>query len=431
MVDGRQPLSDRYERVYGTVRGVASGEERVRGLAAAGLAYTAEYELIRPTAGPRPRLLVVEAENRGSPLVLDALSPGASTTGPPATAVYPRSVGRFLRSERLAYARVQWQTGIAAGVPSTAQGVGEVIVRDFGRVLARRYRRRALMGVSQGAFFVDTFIAEGFNATPGGGRAYGQALTLDGTGNWMAINQLAGNGAQNAYLRANGRPLAYELMLRRPRTDPKLVDVANYTDFYRLRAGLTDTTRPPAGVHRYDWPSPHQSFAPAVVFGGFGCNGGRAIPLNPLRYGPYLRALAHGMARGHLPRSRRFTLGPRPHTSPGFNGLPGVAVRVPRSDRLSQPVGGVRFPEVDLPLGRLEPVSLSPSVTTDPLAVCGNSGGFAPFTAATVARRYSRGTYLARYARALTTLERRRYLRPADRRSTLDAAAAAYAAARR
>ena len=36
---------------------------------------------------------------------------------PPAGAVYPRSVSRFLARERLAYARVQWQTGFAAGVP--------------------------------------------------------------------------------------------------------------------------------------------------------------------------------------------------------------------------------------------------------------------------------------------------------------------------
>lgn len=430
-VQGRQGLERGYERVYGPVRGHASGRERVRGLRAAGLAYTAQYELIRPIAGPRPRLLLVEAENRGNPLVLNALTPGSSAAGPPATAVYPRKVARFLHSERLAYARVQWQTGVAAGVPPSAQGLGEVIVRDFGRALARRYPRRALVGVSQGAFFVDTFIAEGFNAVPGGGRAYAQALTVDGTGNWMALNQLAGAGAQNAYLRANGRPLSYRRMLRRARTDPTLIDVANYTDFYRLRAGLTDTTPPPPGVRRYDWPSPHQSFSPAAVFGGLGCNGGREIPLNPLRYGPYLRALVHGMARRHLPASRRFTLGPRPRTSPSFNGLPGVTVRVPRTDRLSQPRGGVRFPELELPLGRLEPVSLSPALTTSPVAVCGNSGGFTPFTPATVSKRYTRTTYLDRYARALTTLERRGYLRSADRPSMLAAAAADYAAALR
>ena len=150
----------------------------------------------------------------------------------------------------------------AAGVPATAQGVGEVVVRDVGRALGRGSPQRALAGVSQGAFFVDTFLAEGFDALPGGGRAYDLAITVDGTGNWMAINRLAGAGPQDPYLRADGRPLPYRRLLRRPRTDPLLADVANLTDFHRLRAGLTDVRRPPRGVLRYDWPSPHQSFPP-------------------------------------------------------------------------------------------------------------------------------------------------------------------------
>jgi hypothetical protein len=423
---GRQSLAGGYERVYGVAHGVVSGDEDVRGLAAGGLRYSVQYELIRPARGTRVRTLLVEAENRGSPVFLGALYAEGVAGGPPASATYRRSVSSFLRSERLAYARIQWQTGIASDVPASAQGVGEVIVRDLGRLLARSYPRRVLVGVSQGAFFVDTFLAEGFNAAPGGGRVFGHAITVDGNGNWMAINKLAGAGPQDAYLRPNGRPLPYRRILRRPRTDPALVDVANYTDFYRLRAGLTDGRRPPRGVRRYDWPSPHQSFSPEVVFGGFGCNGGAEIPLNPLRYHPYLRALTRGVARGSLPRTRRFALGPSPPTGPAFNGLPGVAVRVPRTDALAQPLGGVRFPEVDLPLGRLAPVSLSPSVTTSAGAVCGNSGGFEPFSPAAVARRYSRAAYLARYRHALTRLERGGYLRRADRAAMLAAAAADY-----
>src|SRR4051812_18484774 len=160
---GRQPLAGGYERVFGTATGTVAPSEKVRGLPPGGATYTTEYELIRPASGS-PRMLLVEAENRGSPLVLDALSgidPGAS--GPPSTAVYPSSVSKFLKSRGLAYARVQWQTGVAAGVPATAQGIGEVIVRDFGRELGKTYKRRTLAGVSQGAFFVDTFLAEGFN----------------------------------------------------------------------------------------------------------------------------------------------------------------------------------------------------------------------------------------------------------------------------
>ena len=428
-VEGSQALDGGYVRVFGTIEGVVSGDEPVRGLPAAGLTYSSQFELMRPATGVRPRLLLVEAENRGSPLLLNALSGVAPASGAPATADYPDSVSRFLRTEGLAYARVQWQTGISAGVPASAQGVGEVIVRDFGRRLARRYPRRALIGVSQGAFFVDTFLAEGFNATPGRRRAYAQALTVDGNGNWMAINRLAGSGQQDPYLRPDGRPLRYTRMLRRPRTDPRLIDVANYTDFYRLRAGLTDIGRPPRGVRRYDWPSPHQSFPASFVFGALNCNGGHEIPLSPLRNGPYLRGLVEAMARGRLPPSRRFESGPRPDTGPGFNGLPGVAVPVPRTDAASQPLGGVRFPELDLPLGRLRPVSIPPAVTTSSIAVCGNSGGFAPFAPAALASRYSRSGYLRRYGRRLRSLARGGYLRKADRQRMLELAAADFDAA--
>ena len=429
---GRQALAAGYERVFGIARGVVDAGEPVRGLPVGGLSYAVQYEVLRPTGGAASRLLLVEAENRGSPLLLNALAglePGAS--GAPSAATYPASVSRILRRERVAYARVQWQTGIAASVPATAQGVGEVIVRDFARALRATARRRALIGVSQGAFFVTTFLAEGFNAQRGSRRAYDQMLTVDGNGNWMAINGLAGTSPEDPYVRQNGRPLPYRILLHRPRTDPLLVDVANYTDFYRLRAGLTDRGRLPARVRRYDWPSPHQSFAPAIVFGGLRCNGGRQVPLNPLRYGPYLRAVVHGMAQDRLPVSRRFALGPTPATSSTFNGLPGVEVPVPRTDADAQPVGGVRFPEVGLPLGRLRPVSLPPVVTTSSGAVCGNSGGYAPFSPAEVRRRSSAREYLAGYRRRLDGLEQGRYVLRADRAAMLRAAAEDYRAATR
>jgi hypothetical protein len=112
--------------------------------------------------------------------------------------------------------------------------------------------------------------------------------------------------------------------------------------------------------------------------------------------------------------------GNRPLCSPARGG---------RIDRDGQPIGGVRFPEVELPLGRLEPVSLPPAVTTGIAQVCGNSGGYTPFTAAEVARRYSRAAYLARYRRALTSLQRRRLVLGSDRAAMLAAADAGYRAA--
>src|SRR5581483_9714129 len=142
------------------------------------------------------------------------------------------------------------------------EGVGEVILRDFARWLAGStklesfapfdpgaYQTRIFAGISLGGFLVDTFIAEGFNADPQTGHAvFDGAIAVDGTGNWIALNQLAAeNGSQEfPYLLPNGKPLAAAKLLSRPESDPFYIDIANYTDFYRLRASLTDRSDLPA-----------------------------------------------------------------------------------------------------------------------------------------------------------------------------------------
>ena len=112
----------------------------------------------------------------------------------------------FLFEHATSYARVQWQTGVAASVPENAEGVGEVIVRDFARMLGGHtkldakpagadfgpYRTLILGGISLSGFFIDTYIAEGFNADPvEGGVVFQGAIAVDGTGNWLALNSLA------------------------------------------------------------------------------------------------------------------------------------------------------------------------------------------------------------------------------------------------
>jgi hypothetical protein len=74
-------------------------------------------------------------------------------------------------------------------------------------------------------------------------------------------------------------------------------------------------------------------------------------------------------------------------------------------------------------------VSLSPSVTTSAGAVCGNSGGYEPFSPSTVRRRYSGHRYLRRYTTALLRLRLAGYVRGADFGAMLEAAAADYDAA--
>jgi hypothetical protein len=436
-----------FERVVGHVEGTVHRSERVAGLSqqvgeAPSHRYRSAFEVIRPVAASDRQVMVVEVENRGSPLMLQLFNRFAiGFSGAPGAAGSPGGLGDgFLFGGGRSYGRVQWETGVSPGVPPTAQGVGEAIVRDFGRLLRSgrietspsplgRYRTLVVTGVSVSAWFINTFLAEGFNAGSDGGQVYDGALIVSGSGNWVAINQLGDDGyPQQPYVRPDGRPLPLSEILTRPKSDPFTVDVVTYSEFFRMRAALASDPDPPRRSRQYDLPAPKASIAlfdESVVFGRLGCNDKTAIPLNPLDYRPYLRAMLVGLegelgwGDGSLPRSSRFRLGAEPPPSSHFNDLPGADVGVPELDGDGQPVGGVRFPDVALPLGRPEPPAVPPVVTTT--NVCGNFGGYQPFSAVEVQRRYgSAADYAQRVQPLVDTLVRQRWLRPADRQWVID-----------
>jgi Alpha/beta hydrolase domain len=461
-----------YVRMVGTVDGVVSSRERVAGIAgvagsAGTVPYTAQFELVTAAPGQsRSDGVVVEAENRGNPFVLDSLQNFGLLQGSPATIAYPAGFGNgFLQNSGLAWARVQWQgpngTGapVNASVPLTAQGVGEVVVRDFGLMLRGlggsagtraglpTFGTALLVGVSQSAWFVNTFIAEGFNAIPGRllGRVFQGAYTQDGVGNWLALNQInaaRGNPPQSPYVQQNGVPLAPRELLGRPLTDPFLVDTTAYTDFYRVRASVFNSARLPANLREYDLPSAHSSAAglpagtpPTAVGCAIGATDVQT--LNPLDSRPFTRAAVLGLARRvgvrglrvdapSLPPSTRFALTDGPAAPvldngdpnlPLFNPLPGVRLKVPVVDANNQPVGGrVRFPDAALTLGTPTPVSVPPVATRSIADTCGNFGGWRPFTASQLAARYGTADlYVAAYAPMLDRLIARGYVLRQDR----------------
>lgn len=449
-----------YERTWGTVTGVVASGENVHGLesldhdAQGNYQYTAEFEIIAPVKKGTNSVIVVEAENRGSPILLGALNE-AGGAGPPSSVMYPSGMGNgFLFDHATSYARVQWQYGFAAGVPRNAQGVGEVIMRDFGRMLAGRtkpdpkfaygpgaYRTVILAGISQSAFYIDTFLAEGFNADPETGHAvYDGVIAVDGVGAWLALNQLAAeNGSSEfPYVVPNEKPLTPAELLKRPQSDPFYIDIANYTDFYRLRASVTDTAERPLRMRRYDWPSPHAAAKLGTAASGGKCDAGGSPELNSISYTPYLRTLVLELEHSlgvpaaksalELPPSSTFELGAAPTDTSHFNTLPGVALQVPLTDNNDQPVGGVRFPDVEYPTGRPVPVSLAPTATTSIDATCGNRGGWKPFTREELAARYhDQANYLTLYEASLDKLISGGYLLASDREGLLKIAALRFA----
>jgi hypothetical protein len=466
-ITGSQPAGTfggvAYKRTWGTVSGIVAPRETLLGFdqlphdAEGNYVYQSEFEIIAPEKPGANSAMVIEAENRGVPVFLNALHEIAMTGPPSATTNGGNPGNGFLFEHGTSYARVQWQTGIAASVPMQAEGVGEVILRDFGRMLAGHtkldakpsvdfgtYATLILGGVSLSGFFIDTFLAEGFNADPGdGGVVFQGAIAVDGTGNWLALNELAAEAGskQFPYVVPDGKPLRASEILGGHASDPFYIDIANYTDFYRLRASLTDVDTKNARIRRYDWPSAH---APAPIDQSAGsargsrCNGGVVVDLNPIPHSAYLRAvtleLEHELGvpfarqAPRLPPTTLFALTPASSSMANFNALPGVRLSVPVTDEDAQPIGGVRFPDVEHPVGRPVPVSMPPVVTTSIEGTCGNLGGWQQFSEEELAKRYgSQANYVKLYAESLDRLIAQGYVLASDREELLKIAAALYA----
>jgi hypothetical protein len=451
-----------YRRTWGHVFGLVAPRDTIIGFdqiphgSDGNYGYESEFEIVAPEKPGTNSAIVVEAENRGTPVFLNTVH-GIAESGPPSATTGGGDPGNaFLFMHGTSYARVQWQTGIAASVPEVAEGVGEVIIRDFGRMLAGRtqldakptvdfgtYHTLILSGISLSGFFINTFLAEGFNADPGdGGAVFQGAIAVDGTGNWLAINQLAATAGvkEFPYLVPDGKPLRASEILGGHASDPFYIDIANYTDFYRLRASLTDVDTKNPRIRRYDWPSAHAP-APIDQSSGSGragrCNGGVPIDLNPIPHSAYLRAvtleLEHELGvpsareAPSLPPTTLFTLDPASSRTPNFNPLPGVRLAVPLTYEDAQPMGGVRFPDVEHPVGRPVPVSLAPVVTTSIDGTCGNLGGWEQFSEEELAKRYgSEANYVKLYAESLDKLIARGYVLSSDREQMLKIAAALY-----
>jgi hypothetical protein len=421
-IAGREAAAaDGWERVWGTASGAAGPRDGVVGLDA-DHRWTSEFEVIGPVDGSH-RAVLVDTENRGGRSTYAMIEPE-------------------VRAGRVAYARIQWQTGHAAGVPEEAQGVGLVILREFGRWLRERFRVMVLAGASQSAWCVNTFVAEGFNVARDGAAVFDGAFAYLSGGNWLAVNRWGDDGAPPVpYARPDGVPAPAADLLTRPATDPFLVEISSYTDYYRLRASRSADAPLPARARHYDFPSPHApgTVVPSeAVFGMLRCNRGREVPMNPIGAGPAVRATLLGLFRELgatglpddtpvLAPSVFFDLVAAPPPSEHFNALPGVELRVPRVDADAQPVGGVRLPDVELPLGRAEPVALSPCGTASIDDVCGNFGGWQPFSPDQLRARYGEpDEYAARYSGAYDALVAQGFALASERDPALDGARRAY-----
>lgn len=437
-----------FRRLRGEIHGQVSPEEGVAGISAhmraSALRYSAAFELLVPQRAANADGIIVEAANRGMGALSTLAALPARDAGVANPAAQRADGERFLLGQHLSLALIQWQVGIASGVPPDAQGVGEVIVRDFGRWLSGRFRdgstpipvfhRLILAGVSQSAWLVNSVVAEGFNVDPANGRGvYQGVFTRNGVGVVLAINRFAAGGAQFPYVPPDLAPLMPSELLRRPRSDPVLVDLAALTDFYRLRAGLFARAPGPARLHRFATMAAHApgTNAPlAQLFGAMGCNGGQPVALNAVSDATAVRALLLGLAdaigirtatRHRLPPDAPFMLAPAPAKLAGINRLGSAPLWIPAADVDGVPLGGIGLIEATAPVGRPAPPALSPVGVRSINDVCGNFSGWEPWSTAEIGARYgSRQTYRSLVARRADHLIRTGYLLASDRTAELD-----------
>jgi hypothetical protein len=461
-------------KTYGVISGVIDPKEAVVNIGsqpkdANGMVdYTTQYEIIAPQAGSTPdTVILVDAENRGSAISLSSLnqSPGSTGGSTPDGQMWTTGMGNgYLQNNATAYGRVQWQSsattsGDNTSIPANALGEGLVVLRDFGRMLAGTtatptvtgatytppiFATRIFTGISQSAWVVNSLVAEGFNVDPTNLKGVFQGvIAIDGTGNWMALNNMGARAGapMGAYLdpeaNAGASPISAAALLSRPASDPFYIDVANYTDFYRVFASATDG-QTHANYRRYDWPGPHGAsaipaaasgtgvFAPnAAVTQGGACDAGISVGTNPIGYQPYFRAIflelekqlgvAAAASAPALPASTFFTLTSAPAvqttvvngaTLDTFNDSIGAPLQVPAIDANMWPVGGVRTPDEMFPIGQptviasdgAQEVSVPPTLTNSISDTCGNTGLFNVFSSAQLTTLYtSESAYVAQY----------------------------------
>jgi hypothetical protein len=412
-----------YRYIEGAIHGEVSAEEPVAGLRqlAAGrgaIPFEVNFHIVAPEPASEADTVVVEAPNRGRSIFPSIIGvPADAKTGLAADPASAIGDG-FLLSHRISVAAIQWQTGLAADVPPSAQGIGEVVVRDFGRWLGGAVRsgpvavpifhHRILAGVSQSAWFVNSFIAEGFNVDPETGHGvYQGAFTRNGNGVVLAINGFAADSRQFPYARADLAPLTPDELLSRPASDPELIDVISLTDFYRLRASIFARAPARHGLHRYATAAPHApggGVSPDVVFGTMKCNGGAPVSLSTVRDALYLRPLILGLsasirdvgaAKHALPPDAPFTLAPVSADLEGLNRLRGTPLWAPETAPDGAPVGGIPMLEAVLPLGLPRPIALPPVEIASINDTCGNFSGWQAFPVGELTRRYgARANYV-------------------------------------
>ena len=330
----------------------------------------------------------------------------------------------FLQNRGYSVAAVQWELGEGVELPTFVddkgdkrfvEGIAFAVVRDIAlflrhdrsraNPLAGRIDRVIASGYSQTARLLKSFLVMGMNEADGK-QAFDGLHVIAGTAGVIPVNA-SGKGPgsvaaatpshSNAELRGvHEEPFTYEAVMQavaaRNRFVPRIMVTNMNTDYLSSRTSLirtgargTEEATLPANVRMYDIAgAAHLN----VRIKDKNCDD---LP-GQLDWSPALRAQLVALdewvrRRADPPASRLMPLGPqrgdaRVLDAPKF--LPGAVILVPQVDQDGNSLGGVRLPDLEVPLGQHGDLNSPMSQFT-----CRLAGSYRPF-AKTLAERIAR-----------------------------------------
>jgi hypothetical protein len=299
----------------------------------------------------------------------------------------------FLQDHGFAVAEVQWELGPGTELPTFTdasgqkhyvEGTGFAIVRDAtdflrnatadsagtANPLRGTVKRALASGKSQSGRYLKTFLYHGFNIAEGRRLFDGMHVIVSGAG-MLPILQ-SGTGPQSSATGApefsnpefpgvHGAVLTIGDVIKhakeRGEQPPLILMLSSTTDFYSLRASLgrtggdgTSEVPIPANVRMYDIAGASHAILPKMK-----CE----LPYARLDWSPVLRAtllhLDDWVAKGIEPPANRLMplepAGDNPMVLRAPSNLPKAVIEIPKRDADGNALGGVRLPDMQVPLG--------------------------------------------------------------------------------
>ena len=433
--------------------------------------YAADLVLLMP-ADPAKRngTLLVDVPNRGR--VYGVALYNSPHDDPFESGTLAQGTG-FLEDRGFSLAEVSWELGKGAELPSFTgsdgktrfvEGVGFAIMRDAADFLAHGWAdsadtanplrgtidRTLASGKSQSGRFLKTFLLNGFNQLQGRRVFDGMHVFVSGAG--LVPILVSSTGPQSSADAApsfadpefrgvhEGPFTIGEIMAKveaRGEVPPKIVMISSTTDYLSLRASMgrtggagTEEQAIPANVRMYDIAG-----ASHAVLLKSDCK----LPRERLDWSPVSRAtLLHldrwVVANTAPPASRVMPLEPATGDKEVLGApahLPKAVVERPKRDADGNVMGGVRLPDVAVPLGthaaQQDPPSFSCALAGAYLAFAATKGAreAAKDPRPSIAERYAgRDDYVNKIRIAARTLQADGFLLPDDAAVIIAAAAA-------